>query len=129
PGAFVCARQIWDARSGGRLGPPLRHRGWVDNVEFSPDGNRVLTSADSQQRADPAICEPSPTSAPADAAQIWDVATGQPIGKSMWHGSGVRTAHFSPDGKRGVTAATEALPTPSYTSPTHPTPHPTNHQH
>jgi len=106
-GAFDCTAQVWDARNGERIGPPLRHQGWVDSVEFSPSGRRVATSSDSARRVNPEICPPIATAAPADAAQVWDAANGQPIGHSMQHRSGVRTAQFNPDGTRIVTASND----------------------
>jgi hypothetical protein len=36
---------------------------------------------------------------------LWDAATGQPIGELRGHDGAVRSAAFSPDGKRIVTAS------------------------
>jgi len=38
-----------------------------------------------------------------NAAQVWDAATGQPVGKPMRHESSVMSASFSPDGRRVLT--------------------------
>ena len=38
-------------------------------------------------------------------ARIWDAGTGKPVGEPMTHGEPVRSASFSPDGKRVVTAS------------------------
>ena len=106
-GSFDCSAQIWNARTGEPVGAPLHHLGWVDNVAFSPDGSHVLTAADSQARADPEICPTVPDAAPENAAQIWMMASGERVGKPMPHGSGVRTAWFSSDGTRVLTASND----------------------
>jgi hypothetical protein len=36
--------QLWDAATGESLGPPLRHRGFVEQFAFSPDGRRLATA-------------------------------------------------------------------------------------
>jgi WD40 repeat protein len=54
---------------------------------FSPDGALVATVSDDK------------------TAQVWDAATGAPIGKPLRHDDRVRSAAFSPDGKWVVTAS------------------------
>jgi WD40 repeat protein len=67
--------------------PPLVHTSLVCTVEFSPDGQRVLTaSADG-------------------TARVWDARTGHPLTPPMSHRAEVRRAHFSPDGRRVLTAS------------------------
>lgn len=56
----------------------------VTDAEFSPDGNRVV------------ICQ-------SGTAQLWDVATGMPIGRPMKHEDTLESAHFSSDGLRIMT--------------------------
>lgn len=53
---------------------------------FSPDGQRVLTAF-------------------SGTAQLWDAATGKPLGEPMKHGGDVLTAVFSADGQRVVTTS------------------------
>jgi len=54
--------------------------------EFSPDGTRLVTRSEK-------------------GAQLWDVASGKPVGSPLAHESFVMSAHFSADGGRVVTAS------------------------
>ena len=60
--------------------------GRVSCAAFSPDGLRVVVAGDSQ------------------AGQVWEVATGQPLGPLLKHGSPIYCAEFNPDGQSIVTA-------------------------
>jgi energy-coupling factor transporter ATP-binding protein EcfA2 len=84
--AFVCTmltQSSWPRRVVG----PMRHKDWIQSVEFSPDGQRVLTASEDR------------------TAQLWEAATGKPLGERMKHEGGVWSAQFSPDGLRVVTAS------------------------
>lgn len=59
---------------------------WGYDGSFSPDGTKVVTAGK------------------AGNAQIWNVATGKPIGMEMQHEDRVAHASFSPDGKLVLTA-------------------------
>ncbi len=63
------------------------HEGPAFDVNFSPSGDQVVSSG-----AD-------------DVARIWDVATGELVGKPLEHDGDVRQAMFSPNGKRVLTAS------------------------
>jgi WD40 repeat protein len=63
------------------------HRGDVNNAEFSPDGQIVLT------------CGYDGT------ARLWDVATSRPAGAPMRHDDRIRFATFSPDGRKVLTVS------------------------
>ncbi len=89
--------RVWDAQSGQPLTEALQHSNSVASAEFSPDGKRIVTASE-------------------DGARVWDAQTGQPLTELMTYGqsasedgtrlwSGSRSAHFSPDGKRIVTAS------------------------
>jgi len=80
--------RIWDVLSGKQVGETMRPRG-PNHASFSPDGTRIVTSSFDL------------------LAQVWDAATGQPIGKPMEHGASVESASFSPDGTRIVTVSGE----------------------
>ena len=121
--------QLWGATTGRPRGLPVRHSAWVRQVAFSPDGTTVVTtSADKTARlrnaaSGQAIVQPmvhpgyvesaafSPdgkmvvtlTGAYDTAAQLWDVATGEPIGPplpfaSPEYGAAVGVT-FSDDGR------------------------------
>jgi len=65
----------------------MKHDGRVFSAEFSPDGQRVVTASEDK------------------TAQVWDAASGKPIGQSLKHDGRVFSAQFSPDGQRVVTAS------------------------
>jgi len=79
--------RLWDVAQGTPTGPVFRHGKWVNTVEFSPDGARLLTAADD------------------GVAQVWNVATGAAVGKPLRYASGVKMAAFSNDGLKVVTAS------------------------
>ena len=67
----------------------LRHQERVSGVVFSPDGTRLVTS-----------CVDG-------TAQLWEAATGQPIGGALRHGGAVTAVAFSPDGRHLATACAD----------------------
>ncbi len=69
------------------VSPPLRHEGPVYSAAFSPDGALVVTASDDK------------------TAQVWNAATGAPIGKPLQHTETVWSAAFSPDSLLVVTAS------------------------
>jgi len=67
----------------------LGHSDQVWSAAFSPDGKRIVAAF-------------------ANMAQVWDAATGQPIGEPLrGHNSVVWSAAYSADGKRIVTASAD----------------------
>jgi dipeptidyl aminopeptidase/acylaminoacyl peptidase len=79
--------QIWDVRTGHKIGPPLNHSDGVWAASFSPDGQRVVTASEDK------------------TAQIWDSATGRRLTPPLKHQFEVFAANFSPDGRWIVTAS------------------------
>ena len=89
---------VWDTQTGEALPTPLKNRSSMDSAEFSPDGRRIVTASE--------------RTASDNSARVWDAQTGQPLTEPLKHGGEegpkryfeVRSAQFSPDGKRIVTA-------------------------
>jgi hypothetical protein len=73
---------IWDFTAGRIRSDSMRHRGAILGLAFSPD-NRLLATASVD-----------------GTAQLWDVATSQPIGAPLIHRYYVRSIAFAPDGLR-----------------------------
>lgn len=106
--------RVGDALPGRELPLRLPHQDAITHVEFSPDGQRVVTASSDR------------------TARLWDPATGHPASPPLVHADAVRSAHFSPDSKQLVTLGhdlrfrvwsaldgtprTEWLPTPGIVS-------------
>ncbi|MCU0566973.1 MAG: caspase family protein [Oculatellaceae cyanobacterium Prado106] len=81
------ALQLWNLADGKLLKTFAGHEGWVNQVQFSPDG-KVLASASEDQRV-----------------KLWDVAQGNLIRDLQGHGDRVTSLSFSPDGKTLVSGS------------------------
>jgi WD40 repeat protein/serine/threonine protein kinase len=79
--------QVWNAGTGRRIGPPLKHTARIRAVALSPDGRLLLTGGDDR------------------VARLWETATGQPVGAPLVHASHVGLVAFSPDSKVALTGA------------------------
>jgi hypothetical protein len=79
--------QVWDARTGQPITPPIIHHSQVCSVRFSPDGQQIVTS-----------CYDG-------AARVWEAASGLPLSEPLRHAAAVIYAEFSPDGTRILTAS------------------------
>jgi WD40 repeat protein len=76
--------RVWDAQTGTAVLEPLKHPSWVEDVEFSRDGSRLVTTC-----ADRGV-------------RVWDASTGVQIGEAMQVRSEYVfsfSAQFSLDGK------------------------------
>jgi WD40 repeat protein len=80
--------RVWNPMTGGRVGEPLRQQDDITAVNFSPDGQRIVTGSGKE-------------------ARVWDAQTGHPVGEAMEHQDVVAATRFSPDGKQVLTAAGE----------------------
>jgi len=89
PGHRVAAQRLMAVLSQRRFPrpalAPLKHEGNVVAVEFSPDGQRVVTASWDK------------------SARVWDVRTGQPLTDPLKHNEPLVSAGFSPDGLKVVT--------------------------
>jgi WD40 repeat protein len=90
---------LWDVVTGRRtrelvigkpgVGPrPAEYA--VVSVEFSADGNRLVTATNLQGGQDLDLIG-------GGEVRVWDVATGEPVGVPLKHRGRVGPAHFSPD--------------------------------
>jgi eukaryotic-like serine/threonine-protein kinase len=70
-----------------RLKAVLSHPAPVEAAAFSPDGKTIVTGSDDH------------------TAQLWDAATGKPIGLHLQHGGEVISVAFGPDGKTILTGS------------------------
>ncbi len=84
--ASESAARVLDATTGAELAGPVKHRGRINSVAFSPDGATVLTVCDGRE------------------ARLWEAATGAPrfppwplpkVQARQWSAGA-----FSPDGRR-----------------------------
>jgi WD40 repeat protein/serine/threonine protein kinase len=78
---------LWDADTGGLLGPLLRHPTGFRSAAFSRDGRTILTACRDR------------------TARLWDAATGLPLGPPLRHQGGVNAAAISPHGTIVVTVS------------------------
>jgi WD40 repeat protein/tetratricopeptide (TPR) repeat protein/tRNA A-37 threonylcarbamoyl transferase component Bud32 len=89
--------QVWDVAGGQSCGPAIETGAAVEQVSFSPDGQRLLLSI-----------QPDRSQMQGQRAGVWDVATGRAVTPLVHETEErLRTAIFSPDGKRFFTAGTE----------------------
>jgi WD40 repeat protein len=77
--------RLWDIATG-RTVSWMHHQDAVLHVAFSPDSHRVVTIS-------------------RNAAQVWEVATGQPITPPLHHPEGLGYASFSRDGRWVLTTS------------------------
>lgn len=87
PGEALGEAQIFDVATGQPVGRPFRHVDAVEDANFSPDGQLIVTASDDH------------------TAVIWNVTTGEPMAPALKHGGKVRRAVFSRDGLRVLTAS------------------------
>src|SRR5262249_24106500 len=94
-GAAVPAEgRVWEAATGKAVSPPLRPRGQLRDVAFSPDGRPLLTQAVALPRdAQQARGEES-------EVQLWDARSGERLKGSLKYPEEIAGALFSPDGRR-----------------------------
>lgn len=126
---------LWEARTGRRLGPPIRHPEPVRSVAFSPDNRIIMTgsrdgaarfflTATGGQMGDPLRMDgtvtavafrPDGTATAATsaggsnyaAARVWGPPPGQGRGKPVLLGVDLLNMRFTPDGRYLLTTASD----------------------
>jgi WD40 repeat protein len=92
--------RIWDATTGKELIVLKGHDDPVSSATFSPDGALVVTAA-----GRPHTLVTDPRTVKDYTARIWDAANGKELIVLRGHKGWVKSAAFSPDSKRIVTAS------------------------
>jgi WD40 repeat protein/tRNA A-37 threonylcarbamoyl transferase component Bud32 len=85
-GGIEGVAQVWDVRTGGPVGKPLRHPGAVWSAAFLDEHTALTGCRDGGGR-------------------LWDVRTGLPIGSPLRHGGVVWAAACRPGGRLAVTGS------------------------
>jgi eukaryotic-like serine/threonine-protein kinase len=73
--------QLWDARTGDRIGRPMMQFDGLLHVEISPNGRYIASCGED------------------NTARIWNVATGDPVTPPLRHQAHIWCATFSPDSR------------------------------
>jgi WD40 repeat protein len=83
-----CAPVLVEGRASGKpVGERMKHEKMGKSAQFSPDGQRVLTTSGD------------------GTARVWDADSGKQIGEPMRHQGFVSSAQFRPDGQRVLTTS------------------------
>jgi len=80
---------IWDLRTGQRVGLPLSHAG-AKEAFFNADGRRLVTTGD-------------------DSVRLWETATGRVVDSPLNHASLKQKVFFSTDRRRLVTKSADSV--------------------
>ncbi len=102
--------QIWDARMGKLLYLlPSNEDDRIEDATISPDGRTLATWMTKTRVLERILAKGRQVlGAPAcTTVRVWDMETGKQLAIMEGHGKAVRTAVFSPDGTRLVTASTD----------------------
>ncbi len=88
---------VWDTATGGRKhSPAFPTRSGVITARFTQAGPLALIAEQSLTSEKALSADPEF----ALAAQVWDLAAGRPLGKTLRHSHDLTCAHFSADGRR-----------------------------
>lgn len=77
--------RVWDVAAGRFLELPLNDDGGIADIDYSPDGRRLVTTSG------------------AGTVRVWDDATGEPLTPPLTHPPGTVVARFSADSRKVVT--------------------------
>jgi WD40 repeat protein/serine/threonine protein kinase len=97
--------RVWDLAGGKPVPLALKLSGYVNFLAFSRDGRRVLTANGGSPYGPFRPGEERAKFTDDRQAQVWDCATGKPVGAPLRHDTYVSHAEFSPDGSQVVTTS------------------------
>ncbi len=100
--------RVWDAATGAQL-MVLQHHDVHDlRAGFSPDGELIVTYADTGRTIEwDSTADRSTSTLTGGTTRVWDAASGIEIAASSGHESWVVSAVFSPDSRQIVTASSD----------------------
>nr|KAJ7592999.1 hypothetical protein C8J56DRAFT_487733 [Mycena floridula] len=83
--------RLWDVKTGAVIGEPFQHKGAVTCIEFSPNGQQIVTSC-----SDGVLC-------------IWDTQSDNMAGTvlDLGHSDSINCVAFTPDGQEVVSASAD----------------------
>lgn len=87
------AAEVWDARTGQRIGEPMVHDSEVNQASYSADGTLIVTASSDH------------------TVRVWDAATLNPKGPVLHHPSAVMSAAISQD-RQWILSSTTSYYTP-----------------
>jgi WD40 repeat protein/tRNA A-37 threonylcarbamoyl transferase component Bud32 len=88
--------RLWEAATGKLIGQPLQHQREVYAVAVSADGKTALTGSYAKEAM---------RGSNDQTAQLWDTASGKPIGPPLPHQGWVMAVALSADGKTALTGS------------------------
>ena len=100
--------RLYRSDTGQAIGNPMVHDGEINQVVFSPDGHKLLSTATRNKKTTDANSIPQVsigrgTAVSDGVLQLWNVETQSPIGEPLVLSSKIRSAEFSPDGRKILT--------------------------
>jgi hypothetical protein len=81
--------QVWDPRTGQKVGSPMIHENDVVSAHFSVSGNVIMTASLDR------------------TARLWDARSGRPLAEPIFHSAAVTSAQLSLDGSFVATSSAD----------------------
>jgi WD40 repeat protein len=87
----LATMRVWDAGTGRPLSAPMRHDGPVTSVQFSADGQKVLTASEDR------------------TARVWHAPTGDPLSEPFSEETGLLAAHWQDTRQRLILVTSKTI--------------------